>query len=184
MSDSHDSEEHGITAQNIMARVMITAAIILVLLVLTWGFNGYIEHQRNPNRELRSTLTGEFIEVVLLRNRYGHYHATGQINGLEVEFLVDTGATYVAIPDSVARKLGLERGSPVPVQTANGTAQAFPTRLASVSIGPIVLHQVRALISPGLEGAEVLLGMSVLKTLELVQRGEELTLRQIRPSTL
>lgn len=184
MSENRNSEENRSDTQSQIAWAMIIAAIVLALLVLTWGFNGYLERQRNPNRELRSTLTGEFIEIVLLRNRYGHYHATGQINGLEVEFLVDTGATQVAIPDKLARKLGLERGSPVPVQTANGTAQAFPTRLASVSIGPIVLHQVRALITPGMEGAEVLLGMSVLKTLELVQRGEELTLRQIRPSTL
>ena len=117
-------------------------------------------------------------QIVLERNRYGHYNVSGRINNQPVEFMLDTGATLVAIPAKLADRLGLVRGAPTQVKTANGTAIAYATRLASVRLGDIELRDVRAHISPGMDGDEVLLGMSVLKKLEFSQRGTSLTLRQ------
>ena len=111
------------------------------------------------------------------QNRYGHYVVNGHINGTEVGFFLDTGATSVAIPGNIATKLGLKRGGQVSVQTANGLAAAYLTRLEEVRLGPIVQRNVRALIQPSMEG-DILLGMSFLRELEMVQRDRNLILRQ------
>jgi len=151
---------------------------VLVLVGLTALFSYWIDALRNPNRAVRSTVSARSVEIVLERNRQGHYHLSGLINGREVEFLLDTGATLVSVPESVARALNLPRGTDVPVQTANGMARAWQTRLATVRLGEIELHDVRAHINPGLSSGEVLLGMSVLKQLDFSQRGNTLTLTQ------
>jgi aspartyl protease family protein len=157
---------------------MIYAAWILALALLSWFFSAWLDARQNPNRSVQTAVSGEKHVVTLLRNRYGHYHASGYINNREVEFMVDTGATTVAIPASLETRLGLQRGVPIEVSTANGTVSAFLTRLDSVRLGTIELHDIRATINPSLNGNEVLLGMSFLKQLEFTQRGDSLVLSQ------
>lgn len=111
--------------------------------------------------------------VVLQRDRSGHYLAEGEINGQVVTFLVDTGATDVALPEAIARKLGLDFGPQVAVMTAAGPVRAWRTRLKRVSLGSISLANVSALITRG-PMEEVLLGMSFLKHFTLRQQGNEL----------
>lgn len=161
-----------------IAKGMVYATWILVLVMLTWGFNLWFDAQRNPNQRVNSVTVDGATQIVLERNRYGHYNVTGSINGHAVEFMLDTGATWVAIPARLADRLGLKRGHQTQVRTANGTAPAFVTNLESVRLGDIEVRDVRAHIAPGMEGEEVLLGMSVLKELEFTQRGNTLTLRQ------
>jgi aspartyl protease family protein len=161
-----------------LAKGMTYAAWLLALGLLTFGFNSWLDTQRNPNRRVQSAVVDGGLQIVLERNRYGHYNVSGHINGQPVEFLLDTGATLVAIPAGLAGRLGLVRGAPTQVKTANGMAVAYATRLASVRLGDIELREVRAHINPGMDGDEVLLGMSVLKKLEFSQRGNSLTLRQ------
>lgn len=161
-----------------LGKGMTYAAWIVVLGLLTLLFNEFLEEQANPNRQVQSAVSDQgMVEVRLQRNRAGHYVANGGINGRQVVFLVDTGATDVAVPGRVARRLGLEQGRPVASRTANGVAEAYATRLDSVELGKIRLRDVQATILPGMDGAEVLLGMSFLKRLELIQRGDQLTLR-------
>jgi aspartyl protease family protein len=100
------------------------------------------------------------------------------INGQEVTFMLDTGATTVAIPGNVAAGLDLPRGKEFKTQTANGIASSYATRLAHVSIGDIAMSNVAAGVSPGLSTREVLLGMSFLQHIEFTQRGDTLILRQ------
>lgn len=158
---------------------MIFAAWILFLVLLTLAFSSLLERQNNPNREPASQIGDNGIqEVALRRNRAGHYVATGSINGFPVTFLLDTGATDVAVSGSVAERLGLKRGAPVVNQTANGQVISWRTRLDEVQLGPIRRRDVRAAILPGMQGSEVLLGMSFLKHLEMVQRDSIMTLRQ------
>jgi len=157
---------------------MTITAWVAGLLLLTLLFSGILEQDRNPNRDPRSAVGADGArEVVLQRNRAGHYVAAGRINGQPVTFLLDTGATEVAIPDAVARRLGLERGRPRLSRTAAGDVTTWTTLLRSVDLGGIKLHTIPASILPEMAGEEVLLGMSYLKRLELVQRGETLTLR-------
>ena len=115
--------------------------------------------------------------VVLEQDRSGHYEAEGQINGQAVTFLVDTGATDVALPESIARALGLEFGPRVKVMTAAGPAGAWMTRLDEVSVGAIRRRNVRATITDG-EFNGILLGMSFLKHYNLQQQDGRLVIRE------
>ena len=157
---------------------MIIAAWILLLLLLTLFFNDRLEQQRNPNRQMSSMAASEEIpEVVLQRNRYGHYIANGTINGKPVEFMLDTGATDVSIPVKIADKLGLKRGRQVSYQTANGSINAWQTVADEIRLGPLQLGPVRASINPHVKDDSVLLGMSFLKQLDFKQQGNTLTLK-------
>lgn len=160
---------------------MLYIAWLLALGLLTWGFSGWLDQARNPNQHPVSVATDTAREVRLQRNRYGHYNASGRINGQAVEFMLDTGATAVAVPGELAQRLGLSRGPAVEIHTANGRATAYATRLDTLQLGGIEMHQVRAFISPSMSGDEVLLGMSVLKHLDFSQQGDTLTLRQTMP---
>lgn len=116
--------------------------------------------------------------VVLQRNRGGHYLAEGEINGHPVVFLVDTGATDVAVSERSARALGLEFGPRTRVMTAAGPSPAWKTRIRHISVGSLELENVRATIAPGL-GNETLLGMSFLRHFNLRQQGEQLVIESI-----
>jgi aspartyl protease family protein len=160
---------------------MTFIAWILAFALLTWLFNGYLDKQRNPNRNLDTQLSSDGAsQVTLQRNRYGHYVLTGKVNGKDVDFLLDTGATSISIPADTATKLGLRRGRAYQVNTANGSITVYNTVLRELRLGKIVLRNVRANINPHMRGTEALLGMSALKKLEFTQRGKTLTLRQIR----
>ena len=159
---------------------MLYGAWLLALVLLTLGFNRWLDNQRNPNQSVLSTRTANAVEVTLIQNRYGHYHATGSINDAPVEFLLDTGATHIAVPGDLAARLGLVRGPAGQAQTANGVVTTYATRLARVRLGEIELREVKAHISPAMEGDQVLLGMSFLRDLEFSQRNGQLTLRQVQ----
>ena len=115
--------------------------------------------------------------VVLEQDRNGHYEAEGQINGRSVTFLVDTGATDVALPESTARALGLDFGPRIQVMTAAGPANAWATRLDEVTVGGIRRKNVRATITDG-EFNGILLGMSFLKHYNLQQQDGRLIIRE------
>ena len=162
-----------------LGKAFIWATWLVLLVLLTWWFSGLLDQQRNPNQSLQTRIDAEGVrEVVLQRNRYGHYLSSGHINGAPVEFLLDTGASDVSIPAAIAQALGLQAGAPRYYQTANGTITAYSTRLSELRIGDILLRDVRASINPAMEGDGILLGMSVLKRLEFTQRGDTLILRQ------
>lgn len=156
---------------------MIYLAWFLFLALLTFGFNNYLDHQNNPNQEISDSWDKGVAEVKLKQNRYGHYLANGQINHQPVTFLLDTGATLISIPESIAQQLQLKKGLPAKSRTANGTITVYDTRLNSVSIGTIELNNIRASINPYMKGDEILLGMSFMKHLEMTQKGKELILK-------
>lgn len=157
---------------------MIFAAWLLGFAMLLLYFNDFLEQEKNPNQSVYSRVDDAGnSEVILQRNRYGHYVTNGKINGIPVTFMLDTGATDVAIPENVANKLGLIKGAQKQYRTANGIVTAHATMLDVVAIGPLQVKDVRASINPGLKGKEVLLGMSVLKHIEFSQRDDTLILK-------
>lgn len=159
---------------------IVVLAWIIILGMLAWWFADYEESQRNPNQQIDARYTAEGIqEVVLQRNRFGHYVASGSINGKPVTFLLDTGASDVSIPEGLAKKLGLKPGIRQIYNTANGQITAYQTRLEKINLGGIELYNIKASINPAVQGDEVLLGMSFLKELEFTQRGETLTIRKV-----
>lgn len=162
-----------------LGRGMLIAGWILGLGLLSLLFTDLLEQQRNPNQNLNLSSTGSGVhEVSLQRNRFGHYLATGDINGEAVELLLDTGASDVSVPAGVAQRLGLRRGQPVRYSTANGTITAYLTRIPVLRLGTIELHDIRASINPQMDGETILLGMSFLRHLEFTQRGDTLIIRQ------
>ena len=159
---------------------MLIVSFFLGLMALTIFFDGVLQSQSNPNSEPKFNETDNGIrEVVLQRNRQGHYVANGTINGVPVTFLLDTGATDVAIPAAIARKAGLKQGYISQAATANGIIQVYSTTLDELQLGNIRLHDIKASITPSMGGETILLGMSALKQVEFTQRGSKLTLRQI-----
>jgi aspartyl protease family protein len=165
-----------------MGFTMVVLMWLIVLGLLTAYFNHWEKSQYNPNQSVANMTYEDGVrEVVLQRNRYGHYVATGAINDRPVVFMLDTGASDISVPQHIAKRLGLEAGPVVYYQTANGPAKAFMTRLDKVAVGDIELRDVRAHINPNVDDDEILLGMTFLKHLEFTQRGDNLTLRQHPP---
>jgi aspartyl protease family protein len=156
---------------------MMAAAWALLLLMAVLFFEELEQERRNPNQVLRVEGSNEQPSVRLQRNAYGHYIARGEINGAAVDFLVDTGASGVAIPQSVADRLGLRSNQGMRTETAGGVVNSYALVLDEVRLGPLVRYKVRGSIVPDMPGDEVLLGMTFLRDLELVQRNGELILR-------
>ena len=164
--------------QRRIGKIMVGAMWLLLLGLLTVFFNDFLEKQHNPNQQIASVQRDGQQELVLQRNKYGHYVASGMINQQPVVFMLDTGATDISIPLKVAKRLGLQPGRAVTYQTANGPALNYATQLDSVSLGNITLYNLPASINPNVNQDDVLLGMSFLKHLEFSQKGNTLTLRQ------
>lgn len=116
--------------------------------------------------------------VTLYANSSGHHQTDGQLNGASVKFLVDTGATSVAMNSSDAKKAGIDykKGESIPLQTANGTVQAYRVVINSLRIGSLSLNQVDGVVVEGESPPIVLLGMSALNRMEMKRDGIALTL--------
>lgn len=157
---------------------MLIISFALGLGLLTLIFDGVLDRQSNPNQDPQFRLTETGVsEVILERNRQGHYVANGEINGVPVTFLLDTGATDVAIPESVAREARLRSGYSSQASTANGVVTVYSTTVDELVLGNIVLNDVQASITPSMGGNTILLGMSALGRVEFMQQGSTLTLR-------
>ena len=116
--------------------------------------------------------------VVLAADKSGHFVSSGSINGSSVRFLVDTGATMVAMSVDEARRAGVnylagERGYS---QTANGVAPVYKVKLAQVTLGDITLRDIDGMVQENGAFPIVLLGMSFLGKLEMRREGDSMTL--------
>jgi aspartyl protease family protein len=109
----------------------------------------------------------------------GQYRIRGAIDGYFVNFLVDTGASVVAMSTRHAQSLGLDctsRGETGTVQTAQGSASACFMNLSQVTVGGITGHNVKAAVIDGNYPLEILLGMSFLRQVAMQERAGVLTL--------
>jgi len=124
--------------------------------------------------------TGEHA-VRIRRRSDGHFNAIGEVNGAAFSMLIDTGASTVVLRPADAKLAGIDTDNlnyTVPVQTANGTAYAAPVKLRAITIGPIEVQGVDALIAKPGTLNQSLLGMSFLTRLRSYEfSGDFLTLR-------
>ncbi|WP_328824968.1 retropepsin-like aspartic protease family protein [Zoogloea dura] len=117
--------------------------------------------------------------IVLQGDSRGHFHAQGAVNGVAIRFLVDTGATSVALGRSDALKAGVAytRGEPRVMETANGQARGWLVSLDSVRINGITLRNVPGVVLE-VDMPQALLGMSFLNRMDMRREGGALYLRQ------
>lgn len=127
--------------------------------------------QTSPDMEHINSLNTQSASVVSIPRRNGHFYTFGKVNRGSIEFLVDTGASVVALTKSDARKAGINPARLVydrPVQTAAGTTYAAAVKIDRLSIGGIQVRNVSAVVMQ--EGlGQSLLGMSFLGQLQKVE---------------
>jgi aspartyl protease family protein len=166
--------------------------ILVVALVLLGGGLFAVRHLENVGREpVSMTATSVPVapassspsarNVVLTRGRQGHFEVDARVDGRRLEFLVDTGASHIALRESEAARLGIyPRPSDytVRVSTANGVTKAAMVRLGSVEIGDIVVRDVPAIIHSDDGLAVNLLGMSFLSRVRWTHERGKLVLEQ------
>ena len=117
--------------------------------------------------------------VSLTADARGHFAAAGSLNGYPVSFLVDTGATSIAISSAEAKRMGLnyKAGQAYGVNTAAGVVPAWRVTFNTVKVGGITLNQVEGMVLEA--GLNVpLLGMSFLNRMEMRRDGQTMTLIQ------
>lgn len=119
------------------------------------------------------------VQATIWADKRGHFETPGTINGQMVNFLIDTGATSVAMNEVIANRLGIDfryNGKPITVSTASGLTAAYSIRLNSVKIGEIELKNVEGTVIEGGFPTEVLLGMSFLSKVEIERKGKKIKL--------
>jgi aspartyl protease family protein len=121
-------------------------------------------------------------KTVLWADTEGFFHADGTINGFPVKFLVDTGASNIAVSSELARRIGIvtENAPTGLAGTAGGFTGVARVKLREVKVGDIALHNVDAGVLTGAFPQTPLLGMSFLGQLDMVREGNRLELKARR----
>ncbi len=123
---------------------------------------------------------GKKREVRIIRDNNGGYTTVGSINGRNVDMLLDTGASSVAMSSYEAKRLGIQywlAGKKAVVRTASGYANAYVVMLDRVQVGAIGLNNVEAMVIEGGSPHKVLLGMTFLNRVEINNSGNVMLLR-------
>lgn len=139
---------------------------------LTPGQHGPIATSAPPSSKRK--------KVVLTADARGHFFTTGAINGVSTRFMVDTGATTIALSSEEAKRTGVNylAGRRVLTQTANGVVPVYRVRIDAVDVGGITLRNIDAIVIEGGRLPVALLGMSFLNRMEMRRDGDTLMLIQ------
>ncbi|EJW11330.1 putative exported Uncharacterized protein with protease domajn [Rhodovulum sp. PH10] len=124
---------------------------------------------------------GGYRSMTLQRGRNGHFHVDAMLNGRQMAFLIDTGASVVALRESDAARLGIRpmpRDYTARVATANGTVMAAPANIRRIEVGSLMAQDVAALVLPDTALGQNLLGMSFLSRVRFEHRDGKLVLEQ------
>lgn len=117
-------------------------------------------------------------ETLLHADQRGHFVTQAYFNGVPLNAVIDTGASFVSLSAEQAQRIGIDfrRGQRVTEQTANGPVVSYLVLLASVQVGEVVLTNVPTTIQEGSALPVALIGMSFLKQVEMRRSGNTLTL--------
>lgn len=116
--------------------------------------------------------------LTLYADASGHHLTEGQINGVSMKFIVDTGASAIVMNSAVAQKAGIDykKGESAPMQTANGVVNGYRVSINTLKLQGLSLNQVDAVVLEGASPPLVLLGMSALNRMDMKREGIALTL--------
>jgi aspartyl protease family protein len=162
-----------------MRNILITAAVLAGL----GTFMAQMADKITPTPAAATTVIAKAVPVEMpvqagvrslnvARDARGHFVTEGRIEGQRIGFMIDTGASVVALNETSAARFGLR---PTPgqytasVTTANGTVKAARMRLAMIDVGGIVVRDVDAMVLPDQALSENLLGLSFLSKLKRIQ---------------
>jgi aspartyl protease family protein len=177
--------------ESLMLRICFYAAALVVGSVVVVRFldgNTNAPSNTNPTVAMNATPAPAPVSsspsgrnVVLTKGRNGHFEVEARVDGRRLEFLVDTGASHIALRESAANRLGIyPRASDytVRVSTANGMTKAALVQLRTVEVGDIVVRDVAAIVHSD-EGLGVnLLGMTFLSRVRWTHERGKLVLEQ------
>ncbi len=161
-------------ASQLRSNTLVLMAFWLVMgALLWWGFSWWEERGRAALQPYESGAG----ELVIPRSRDGHFYVPGEINHVRVNFMVDTGASSVAISAATARQAGLPEGTPITLRTANGEREGFMVQNVPVKAGHLTRNDVR--VTTGLrmdEPDDALLGQSFLRHYDVRIDGNRMVL--------
>lgn len=157
----------------------LTIAVVwLAVATVLYGVFDRIEQNRQASLKPYALSSGD---LVIPRQRDGHFHVDGEVNHQPVRFLVDTGASHVSVSQTLADQAGLPSGQSITLHTANGQRTGQLVRSVPVRAGHLVLND--ASVTVGLSGLlpeQALLGQNFLKHFDVEIRRDEMVLRQRR----
>ena len=133
------------------------------------GFDVFLSP--NVARPMVTDATGV---VTIGRSHDQHFYVQGLINGHPVDFMVDTGATFVSVTEDTARAIGLGKGIPARFDTAAGPSVGRVVSRATVQVGGIRIDGIRVGIMPA--GTKALLGQNFLNKVDMSQGAKQMTL--------
>lgn len=170
-----DSDSTRSPAQTLRHSTLALLAFWLLLAgALWWGFSWWEGRQR-AGLEPYQTADGE---LVIPRSPDGHFYIDGEVNHEPVRFMVDTGASSVAVSTRLARRAQLPEGRPVTVSTANGTREARLIHGVPVKAGPLARNDVTVTTGLDMGGDDgALLGQSFLRQFDVRIEANRLLLR-------
>ncbi len=132
-------------------------------------------------RQVGTKKSSEDAKIYVYRGADNLFRTTGSINGYPVNFLVDTGASSIALSSEQAKRLGINYrldGSPTLISTASGTEPGFNVTIDRITIAGVTLRSIGALVIEGVEPSTPLLGMSYLNRFEITNSGRVMTLKR------
>ncbi len=128
-----------------------------------------------------STSAANYRNMVIQRGPNGHFNLDAEVDGRRMQFLVDTGASSIALRESDAARLGIhpaQRDYTIRASTANGIIRVAPVELNRVDVGSLTVRNVRAVVFPDEALGQNLLGMSFLSRVRWEHRDGRLVLEQ------
>ena len=153
----------------------ITAVWLAVAGVLYLVFDR-MEQNRQASLKPYALSSGD---LVIPRQRDGHFHMEGEVNRQPVRFLVDTGASHVSVSQALATQAGLPEGQNITLHTANGQRPGQLVRSVPVRAGHLVLNDASVTVGlTGMPPTQALLGQAFLKHFDVEIRRDEMVLRQ------
>lgn len=152
------------------------AAVWLAVAGVLYLVFEHMEAKREAKLKPYALSTGD---LVIPRQRDGHFHVKGEVNGQAVNFLVDTGASHVSVSQTLATQAGLPSGQNITLHTANGQLPGQLVRNVPVRAGHLVLNNTSVTIGlAGMPPDQALLGQAFLKHFDVEIRRDEMLLRQ------
>lgn len=140
--------------------------------------SGALLYQEKPcaeeNKSLSSWGSASGAPLIMKQGDHGHYFVDGSINEHKLNLVIDTGASFLSLPQSAANAAGLVCLRQVMTHTANGVANSCTTIVQTFKFGSFTLKNVEAIITPNL--AQPLLGMNILKQFRVEQDAGEMKL--------